>query len=100
MENSISNMKSDALKGVVESARTKAPILWALLALAYLFEIGAVTVIINTGKYIQEFAGYAAMGFPIFAMIGIIAIRARWEHLFYVSHEHAIGLEKLRITKQ
>ena len=64
-----------------------APILWALLALAYLFEIGAVAVVINAPENLQIWAGISAMVFPIIIMVGVIVIRTQWEHLFYISRE-------------
>lgn len=66
----------------------KAPVLWALVALAYLCEIGAIAVIINTMGEMRLYAGFFAMGFPMLAMAGVIFIRTQFEHLFYISPKH------------
>lgn len=73
-------------------AGAKTPILWALLALAYLFEIGAVAVVINTKGGIQTAAAWTAMGFPLIAMLGISLIRLFGESFFYLSTERLIAV--------
>ena len=70
----------------------KAPILWALLALAYLFEIGAIAVVINTEGTIQFWAAVAAMAFPPITMVVVVAIRHFGEDLLYTSPGHIRAL--------
>ncbi len=67
------------------SAGARTPILWALLALAYLFEIGAVAVVISATGNIQTNAAWAAMIFPLAAMTGVSLIRLFGESFFYLS---------------
>ena len=63
----------------------QAPILWTLLALAYLCEIGAISVIINTHDMVQTIAAIWAMIFPLLMIVFVLLVRRWKEYLFYIS---------------
>lgn len=67
----------------------KAQILWALVALAYLFEIGAVAVIIGAKELycLRVIAAVLAMAIPLLAIVAVAYIRWRREDLLYMSKE-------------
>ena len=70
-----------------KGARITTPILWAVVALAYMFEIGAVAVIINTEGWLQGLAAIGALVMPIIGIVMVFFIRAYKEELFYPSEK-------------
>ena len=84
----MTNEVSQVPQGFSEKgARVTTPILWAVVALAYMFEIGAVAVIINTEGWLQGSASIGALVMPIIGIVVVLLIRAYKEELFYPSEK-------------
>ena len=79
MESSVGSFASK------HSGDARTPILWALLALCYLFEIGAIAALINLDGEWRNYTALAAMIFPLVAMGAIVAMRIFCEGVFYTS---------------
>lgn len=92
MENAISKIYSDKMSGIAT------PILWAFVALAYMFEIGAVAVLINADEvlWLQYSAAIGALVMPLVGIGMILYIRCRKEELLYPSQKR---LDEMRGTR-
>lgn len=94
----------------------KTPVLWALVALAYLFELGAVAILVSAGDILMQptsgpesidvavrdvalrifqITALAAAIVPILAMCFIIFFRFFYEDLFYMSDKLATKRGKI-----
>ena len=93
MKDAISEIYSDKMSGITT------PVLWAFVALAYMFEIGAVAVLINAGdaQWLQYSAAIGALVMPLIGIGVVFYIRCYKEELLYPSRER---LNEVRGKKQ
>ena len=85
MKNEILKIPKNSQDSSEKGTRVTAPILWAVVALAYMFEIGAVAVVINTKEPLQYWVAISALVMPIIGIMVVFFIRAYKEELFYPS---------------
>ena len=70
-----------------KGSRVTTPILWAVVALAYMFEFGTAVVVINTKGWLQCVAAIGALVMPVIGIVVVFLIRAYKERLFYPSKQ-------------
>ena len=87
MENEVPQVSQVSQGFSEKGSRVTTPILWAVVALAYMFEIGAVGVVIKTEGQLQYSAAIGALVMPVIGIVVVFLIRAYKEELFYPSPE-------------
>ena len=94
MKNTISKIYSDKIP--VSGVAT--PILWAFVVLAYMFEIGAIAVLIQANDilWLRYFVAIGALVIPLFGIGAVFYIRCYKEELLYPSQKRLNEMQGIR----